>query len=326
MVILFFQDASQSSSRLAQHFVGQELTIDTSQGFLTCTPSLSPCASRLSTRSSTLPPLSSPSPTGSVGFRARSLSQHHSAKTSSSSSGGCSAALPLAALHSLPASTAVSGCAEYLLDQSTAASISPGSLRSGRLNLRSLSGQQPPLGDSSLSSEPSPNLKLTPGSDKSLSRSRRKRRRSSNLSGDESDSSPPTLECISPQTNQDSNFFSEPPNITTGLDKNLLSPKSSSKSPISSKLVSPSTSRKKASRGLISKRKQTKKAVQAKKQSVKPSPKKKGTSSVISAQVVKKSSRSVITMSCPEHEPLPLEHCSDRKLVEEIKAATTVKR
>ncbi|GFS24171.1 histone-lysine N-methyltransferase [Elysia marginata] len=341
-------DTSQCSSRLGQQFVGNELTIDTSQGFLTCTPSLSPCASRLSTRSSTLPSLSSPSPTGSLGSRAQSLSHQHSSKASGGSSSGGGGLSLTCPLHSLAAANSTapdcSECAECRLLEQSMASISPGSVRSGRFNLRSLSGQPAVSDFSSLSerrlssAEPSPNLKLTPVFDKSLSRSHRKRHKSSNLSGDESDSSPPTLECILPQTSQDTHFFSEPPNIISS-GKGPLLPKQTpcTQSPGSSKSsLPPSVSRKKKGAGLSLKRKkQARKTLSLKKLTVKPakpSQKKKcnnlssSTNTTSSSNnLMTKSSRSVITMSCPEHEPLPLEHCSNRKLVDEIKAATTLK-
>ncbi|GFO35810.1 histone-lysine N-methyltransferase, partial [Plakobranchus ocellatus] len=328
---------NQLPNKLGQQFVGQELTIDTSQGFLTYTPSLSPCTSRFSTRSSTLPSLSSPSPTGSDGFQSRSLSHHHSGKASGSNSHSLSLACPV---HSMLATNAASeriSCAECQLLEQSAASVSPGSLRCGRFHLRSLSSQQTARDSSFLSerrlssAEPSPNFKLTPVFERSPNCSLRKRKKSSNLSGDESDSSPPRLEknvCISPRTNHDINFFSEPPNITNS-EKSHVSPKqtSSSKSSVSTKPFLSSPASKKKVRRIFSPKKKVspKKAQPPKKKTLTKPPPKKKCNNDLSSNFIKKSSRSVITMSCPEHEPLPLEHCSNRKLVKEIKAAISLK-
>ncbi|CAL1542032.1 unnamed protein product, partial [Lymnaea stagnalis] len=271
-----------------------------------------PCPSRLSTRSSTLPSLSSPSPSGSPGLRSRIHSKSN---------------FPLACpLHSLSCNaTDRSSCPEcQLLEQS----ISPVTLRSCRATLRSLSAHAAESNYLSehpaSSSEPSPVIKEALLSDKVNMRNARKRRKSVNISAEESDTSPPRLEkntCLSPMAHRDSSFFSEPPEITNSPFKSCVSPRRQNPSRFSnlspnSLTTSPLSPRKKQSSNVSPPK--NLRALSPTKITPQTAVGRKTCNKAVPSSV---SSTSVIKSSCSEHDPLPIEHCSKRTLVEEIKAA-----
>ncbi|CAG5116305.1 unnamed protein product, partial [Candidula unifasciata] len=306
------KDEKFMQGRLGQLFVDQALTIDTSSfsvgGSSVCTPSLSPCPSRLSTRSSTMPSLSSPSPTGSATFRNRQCLK---------------STFPLACpLHSSShCLTDRLSCAECrLLEQSA----SPGILHPGRTTLRSLSVQASESSHCSerpvSSSEPSPIGKETLQLDRMQVRSVQKLKKSPSLSVHDSDSSPPRLQkntSLSPNTYHSSSSCSDPPEITPF--KRCMSPRRQSsyrespivlESPVSTTLSKKICSDTSPQRSL--RQPSTKSASLS---SARKLCNKRSTSP-------QSSSKSVIQSSHPEFEPLPLEHCSKRKLVEEIQAAT----
>ncbi|XP_035824924.1 uncharacterized protein LOC101849998 isoform X2 [Aplysia californica] len=297
---------------LGQQFVGQELTIDTSSyttgGSTNYTPSPSSCPSRLSTRSSTLQSLSSPSPTGSS-----VAGRRHQSRSS------CVLTCPV---HSMSSSVEDKlTCVEcQLLEQS----LSPGVCRSRPNSSAQLhSGSSIPCDRLVSSCEPSPVQKTSQSAiEKSNTRGSRKRRKSSNLSGYDSDSSPPRLEkttALSPHLYQDNEVFSEPPEITNSPSKTCLSPrKLATRNSLScaESIASPHSLRNKD--------------VVSPKRILRPSsfPLKSRTGSIScktklcnnrSSSGANKSATGSSLLS--EYEPLPLDHCTKRKLVEEIKAA-----
>ncbi|XP_055888108.1 uncharacterized protein LOC106075037 isoform X1 [Biomphalaria glabrata] len=297
------------TSRLNKQLSTMELTIDTSSfttgGSSTCVSPLSPCPSRLSTRSSTQPSLSSPSPTGSAGYRNRYTSLSISSFTCPVHS-------------SLSCQSERSTCPECrLLDQC----MSPNISRSYRSNLRSA-----PINEATYSSshyvnrsESSPPIKETFHSDKVIVKSARKRRKSANLSADDSDTSPPRLEktsSLSPLAYRDYSLFSDPPEITNSPFKGCLSPSRQNNGRCSSLTLetlctSPLSPKKKVCSTMFSQRmlRHT-------------SPNKVSPQNNFKQKACNKSySTSVISTSYSDHDPLPLEHCNNQIIIEEIQLA-----
>lgn len=259
-----------------------------------------------------MPSLSSPSPTGSLGFRNRHYSKSAFAL-----------ACPLHSVASCLNDRLT--CAECrLLEQS----VSPGALNSNRGTFRSLSVQASDSSRSSehpvSSSEPSPVARDSLRQNRLQNRNVHKRRISHNLSANDSDSSPPRLEknsSLSPSAYH-SSIFSEPPEITGTLFKRCMSPRRQPTNQVLEPAVRPSSPRKKICPETSPQR--TLRQPSPIKSSAPATARKlslKGSS--ISSQSC---SKSVIQLNCSEYDPLPLEHCTRRKLVEEIQAVIAQER
>lgn len=283
----------------------QELTIDTSSCSGPCssvsaqTPS--PCFSRLSTRSSTIPSLSSLSPTGSCSLRSRNSPK----------------GILACPLHSKDSSSqeVTSTCAECQLIRQSAAASPFNSHNHPPLLQKSLPTQLTVQTNFSIETD-TLNTDISPFSGGER-RSGRKRRKSSAYSADEYDISPPRLEKI--------RTFSLHSN---GSDSDLpLSPDrlaSSQKSPSNVCRGRPQA----PSRGGKSQRPVIKSKYTKKKETSQKLSRTNKTDIVCntldepSHSVVE--SDSVITDSAPpdsDCQPLPLKFCTKRKLVQEIKAA-----
>ena len=305
-----------------------QLTIDTSSYSSTnCTPSpastapsLTSCPSRLSTRSSTAQSLSSPSPTGSSLTGRRQLSSRSSSFLLSSF------ACPV---HSMTGSSEDKlSCAEcQLLEQS----LSPSMLRSQPLSFSQLGHVSGLNSDRLFSScEPSPVPKLSDSAvEKRPSKNSRKRRKSSNQSDYDSDSSPPRLvmtSAISPVGYQDSEVFSEPPEITDSPSKSVVvSPQG---------ILTASYTHSQSQPGLNSSKKED--ATSNTNRTLRHNVKSPHISRTLIKQKlcnIRNSSVSSISSKpaanirqLSEFHPLPLEYCTKKKLADEIRAALYVDR
>ena len=300
----FTGEKAKSPQNLGQQFVGQELTIDTNSytsSISTISPSPVSCPSRLSTRSSTLQSLSSPSPSGSSVTAGR---RHSRAP--------CILACPVHAMSSLEDKLTCPEC--QLLEQS----LSPGLLNS-RLHSSGQLHSNYSHRSAASSCEPSPVPKSTQSViDKANTKSSRKRRKSSNLSSYESDSSPPRLEkttSISPNSFQDGEVFSEPPEITNSPTK--ASESTAKKLPNRTCISNNQTSNLCSSGNEeVSLPKRILRPTSFKKKSRITSRAKKCNNNHITASKVCSEDRTALS----EFDPLPLKYCTRRKLVEEIKA------
>lgn len=281
-----------------------------------CTSSLSPCPSKQSTRSSTLPSLSSPSPTGSVVSRNRHLYKINSALACSTNSVSSSLDEHLS-------------CAECrLLERS----ISPGTFLSCRAALRTLSRQASECSCSPdwpvSSSEPSPVSKEISQPDSSQGRGICKRRKSSTIFANDSDLSQPKIEkntFLSADPHYYGSIFSEPSEVAQSPQKRRISSRQQSLDRLNCDVlespVSPSSPHKKKYSGTSPQRNL------AHSSSVKSSVQLVSARHQCSAhQLIFQNASTSEKQLCSEYEPLPLEHCRKRKLVEEIVAATTCDR